>query len=190
MSFFAILRIFLRVALLVLTVGVYCSATSILILVTPTQVFIAADSKETDSNEHAVGQTCKIHKKHGIYWAAAQIYRDPATGFDVEELVDRAAQKDGNISAKMKFLIDIAKAPLEKELTYLKDNNPQEYHKFVAGPDQQNPLQIVFMTFKDNAPKVISAYFTASDAQGPVVKSHVQMVPPGRFGGTRRPQGS
>jgi hypothetical protein len=76
-------------AIAVLLISSFCSATTIVILVSPTQIVMGAGSKRIRMHKNGsktpAEPACKIHKESTFYWAASGM--DDPPEFDVGDLV-------------------------------------------------------------------------------------------------------
>lgn len=119
-------------------------ATAIVLIRTPTQIVIAADSAVVDSDGSSVGQTCKIRQlSPDLFFTLMGVHTDPNVGFDAFQqiqMVDRRGAR--NVSERIDGIVADLKPILEGVLTELRRRSPDEFHRFDLGADP--PLTVGF----------------------------------------------
>src|ERR1700730_11013035 len=82
----------------VVLVPPYGFGTAIVVILHGDQVWIAADSMQTDNTGTQHRYVCKTINEETFYWAAApSLYEHPATGFGIEKLVKTIKSTKGTL---------------------------------------------------------------------------------------------
>lgn len=79
--------------------------------------------------ESAAVSQCKIIQEPGCTVGIAGLYQEPATQFDLRELVRAACRHPGNLRAKADIFLQLAMPPYEKAIQHSRETNPDDFHK-------------------------------------------------------------
>jgi hypothetical protein len=111
-------------------------ATTIVVVRTPDEIAIAADSQGTfQGNNLPINRrtVCKVYQgADGVFFAVAGLVNDPSTGFNVPELVTRESRIGKTMSEKLRRVEDALKAALLAEIPHIKDRDPDGYRRLVG----------------------------------------------------------
>jgi hypothetical protein len=152
------------------------SGTSIIVIRSRRQLWLAADSKQIENTGKFARNVCKIIKQESFYWAASSpFYSDPYTGFEVEGLMKQIHADKGTLVSAMRAFIEGAKGPLVRELQSMKTDDPALYGKIVK--HKQSPLEVVFVGLEESQPTIVWANFIATESRGAIVVSAIPNSP-------------
>jgi hypothetical protein len=126
-------------------VGVLCilrlyatpaGATTVVIIRTPQEVVIAADSAAAIHGDglSATTQTvCKIYEVDGagLFFAVSGLVNDPQTGFNVPRLVASAIGNSESMGTRLAEVERTVQAAVLRELPQVKQRDPAEYAKLI-----------------------------------------------------------
>jgi ATP-dependent protease HslVU (ClpYQ) peptidase subunit len=115
---------------------------------TENEIIVAADSKPTSGDGTSyVGTICKIRQFGDIFVAAAGLYREPVTNFDLWEIVSMAFLEGTELSDIVKRFETFVESPLQNAVTAVKNQKPnlyQEKHLNKAS------IMVLFLRIEDN----------------------------------------
>jgi hypothetical protein len=139
-------------------------ATTIVVVRTPVDVSIAADSLGTFSNHVGTvteGPVCKIYQSGATFLGVAGIDNDPTTKFSVAESALPARRDGWPLSRQMDAAeIALIKA-LRSEAAYLKAHDPVNFGKLTAR--DIGGVQIIFVGLEGGVPSAVGEQLTVSD---------------------------
>ncbi len=150
------------IALLVIQIALCSSAlanTSIIVVRTPDVVYLGADSKTITGGQPVTDRkTCKIHQADELFFAVAGFAGDQRRGFNVPEIVARAAKNGFTIREMVRRSEEAIVEQLTGELVRLKNEAPETYEKVVKGSGG-TALALAFAGYEDGATLVIISQF-------------------------------
>lgn len=136
------------------------SATTIVAVKTPKEIYIGADSKVTDTfgNTAANAQACKIVQAGSLFFAYAGFARDNQTGFSIPQIaLDALNQKpEASIAERVDILTKTVVEKLNVELPLLKQSSFPTYREKIDG---RTFLKILVAGFEKNKPVVLLRRF-------------------------------
>lgn len=141
-------------------------ATSIVVIVVPDRVVIAADSKGTfagGGKPTTERQVCKIYRVGDTVFGVAGFVNDPVTQFSVPAETIRASRRRKSISEKIEAVHFTLEPMLEKEALLLMRDRPEEYRRF-ADP-QNGGTTIIFIGVEKGVPIASGINFALSESQ-------------------------
>lgn len=125
-------------------------ATTIVVIRTPAEIVLAADSRDTFEDKNSPTRTsdvCKIYQSSGgIYFALSGLVSDRVTGFSLARLVARASGHHRRIADKVKSAEQLIGEALISELPEVKARDPEGYRKFIR---EKSVLSVVFAGVED-----------------------------------------
>ncbi len=137
----------------------HASATLVIVIQTPTSIFIGADSKLVTSDRSKTRFTCKIGIQKDVYWGEAGLTEIPETNFNVHEIISNAMSDTSNsVSSRISgFRLTISSALLDIA-NYVKRRDISEFTRnFVQSP----ALETVFIYFINGTSHVYNLNFSA-----------------------------
>jgi hypothetical protein len=143
--------------------------TSIIVVRTPSVVYLGADSKTIIEGQPVTDRkTCKIHQAGELFFAVAGFASDRRRGFNVPEIVARAAKNGSTIREMVKRSEEAMVERLRAELVRLKNETPAVYEKVVR-EEGGTVLALAFAGYEEGATLVIISQFGARDGNPPSV---------------------
>jgi hypothetical protein len=129
-------------------------ATTIVIIRTPQEVVIAADSAATIRGDGLPATTrtvCKIYQLAGdrLFFAASGLMNDPQTGFNIPGIVASASQYGDSMSTRLAAVESEVQAAVLRELPRVKERDPAEYAKLI---NSKGAVTVVFAGIEAGAP--------------------------------------
>ena len=155
-----------------------CSfGTAVIVLRSKGEIWIAADSMETDQTGTNSRSACKILNTGQFYWAAAgPVYSDTTTGFEVSTFVDGIKSEKGTLRSKMNAFITKSKDPFARELASIEKDDPIGFAKLIA---YTCLWQVVFVGSEGGHPAFVWACVTAREVNGQIILDGTPEEPPG-----------
>ncbi|HUE80995.1 MAG TPA: hypothetical protein VMM84_02695 [Pyrinomonadaceae bacterium] len=149
--------------LIMLTTGVpSVQATTIVVVRTANEIVIGADSKVTDAAGTDTGrQVCKILQAGNLFVGLEGFFRNPDTGFNLDQVVSKALRLRPAAPATERVAILTGQLTqyLFSELLYIKEKTPRVFERrFVGRPF----LRIVVAGFEAGKPLVFVREFRAA----------------------------
>jgi len=143
--------------------------TSIIVLRTPSVVYLGADSKTiTEGQPVTDRKVCKIYQAHELFFAVAGIASDRRRGFNVPEIVARAVLNGFTIGEMVKLSEEAIVEQLISELVRLREEDSATYQRMVK-TDGGTILALAFAGYEEGATFVIISQFGAMDDHPPSV---------------------
>jgi hypothetical protein len=153
-----------RIALVGMSCGICLSlsntagATSVIVVRTPSTIYLGADSKIKSLDGSRQGTFCKIGISHDIFWGEAGIISDAITHFDSTSIVNNIMSQTSSISTRIADFENVTLLSLRNVLRSLRDSDPLNFVQKYG--DRRVPaFQIVFAYFYNDAPRVIAIDF-------------------------------
>jgi Proteasome subunit len=141
-------------------------ATTIVIIRTPQEVVIAADSAATirgDGLPLTTQTVCKIYQIDSgrMFFAVSGLVNDPRTGFSIPKIVAAESRDGGSMAAKLAAVEREVQAAALRELPHVKERDPAQYAKLI---DSKGAVTVVFAGIDAGVPAAagFSLGFTAS----------------------------
>jgi hypothetical protein len=159
-------------ALLVIQMTFSSSAranTSIVVVRTPTVVYLGADSKTIiEGQPVADRKVCKIYQVDELIFAVAGFAGDRRRGFNIPEIVARAGKNASSLRERVRRSEEALSEQLTAELVRLKKEAPTTYAKVVK--EEGAPvLTLAFAGYEEEATFVIISQFAAREDNPPAV---------------------
>jgi Proteasome subunit len=111
------------------------AATTIVVIRTPSEVVIAADSFATiraDAGSSSTESVCKIYQLNSkLFFAVSGLVNDGLTGFSIPDVVASASRIGDGVSAKMDEAERRVRAAVLRELPRVKERDPAGYAKLI-----------------------------------------------------------
>jgi hypothetical protein len=111
------------------------AATTVVIIRTPQEVVIAADSAATirgDGLPVTTQTVCKIYPAAaGLFFAVSGLVNDPQTGFDIPKIVASSSREGDSMPAKLARIERDVQTAVLRELPRVKERDPAEYAELV-----------------------------------------------------------
>ena len=154
----------LFVSCCLLAVSRNASVTTVIAIRTVSSITIGSDSRENDGNRALPKPFCKILQSGEArrFWASAQIFKEPLSGFDVEVSVNRASARASSMSQWVMAFDGQIVAELRRTVRIVKIRNPARFRNTYAG---KYVFEIVFGGFENGVPILFYRDYRA-DAQG------------------------
>lgn len=134
------------------------SGTTIVIVRTPTELVVGADSKRVLAADKTITKSaCKIVQVGDLFFAVAGIAEDTETGFSVASVAARAAEFPGTIRSKVKSFENSIVGPLRSTVEKFRHDYPNLYPR-QFGPGA-NPLMIAFFGLEGTTPVLLFRAF-------------------------------
>jgi hypothetical protein len=110
-------------------------ATTVVIIRTPQEVVIAADSAATirgDGRPATERTVCKIYQAEtSLFFAVSGLVNDPQTGFNIPKIVASSSLESGSMAFKLAKVEREVQAAVLRELPYVKERDPAGYAKLI-----------------------------------------------------------
>jgi len=104
--------------------------TAVAAIRTPSEIVVAADSKEVNGDGSAnTNLVCKIRQIGDMFFTVNAMNSQSATGFDAFQIIEGAARAKGTLDQILTRSIDALRTPLENAVNYVRTNNPSEFEK-------------------------------------------------------------
>jgi hypothetical protein len=143
--------------------------TSIIAVRTPQVVYLGADSKTITEGQPATDRkTCKIHQAGDLFFAVAGFAGDQRRGFNVPEIVARAARNGFTAGDRVRRSEEAVVEQLTGELVRLRKEAPALYEKVVKG-EGGTILALAFAGYEEGATFVIISQFATRNENPPSV---------------------
>ncbi len=133
--------------------------TSIVVIRTPSDVSMAADSVGTFGHETRV--VCKVHSAQGVFLAIAGIDNDLVTKFNVAKVVFKSIQSRKTFIGKMSAAITALKSALRSEALVLKNTRPTDFANLID--PEKGDLSIILFGMESGTPVAIAQSFHVSE---------------------------
>ncbi len=160
------------IAFLVIQIALCSSApanTSIIVVRTPSVVYLGADSKMTTEGQPVTDRkVCKLHQADELFFAVAGFAGDQRREFKVPEIVARAARKGSTMSERVRRSEEAVVERLTAELIRLKNEAPATYEKMVR-EEGGTVLALAFAGYEEGATFAIISQFAIRDPESPSV---------------------
>lgn len=131
------------------------SQTSIVIIRKPNELVAAADSKGTPSegNTTVLGDRplCKIKQTGDTFFAAAGLYLDTGTNFNLVEIVVEVSRRGGTSLEKATRFEEMIREPIIRAMRSIKSNKRDYYQRRFAGKES---VQVAFFAWESGAPEL------------------------------------
>ncbi len=132
-------------------------ATTVVVIRTPAEVIIAADSAETIQLNGRPAQTltvCKIYQLESkLFFAVSGLVHDALTAFNIPEIVAAASHKGGSLAEKLARAERDVQTALLHELPQVKERDPTGYAKLT---DAKGAVTIMFAGIEAGVPTATS----------------------------------
>lgn len=156
---------FIYILLFLLAQSVY--ATSIVVLVTPDYVLMAADSRRTfldaESNVTSRKSVCKIRKAGDYCFALTGFVASHSTGYSADSIVSKYLRNATDYNTAISHITTAIKIALQKEFIYQKKHQPQAFKKTKEA--KNHILEMVLLSVQNNMPQVQIIGFALSNDQ-------------------------
>jgi hypothetical protein len=128
-------------------------ATTIVGFRTTDAIVIGADSRENDGQQVLPDPVCKIYQsgKSGRFWASAQLWKDPESGFSVETVVNRAASKAASLSDWVAAFDSGIVPELRRTIRIVRAEDPLAFRDTYL---KRHVIEIVFFGFERGLPVI------------------------------------
>jgi hypothetical protein len=138
-------------------------------------ITIGADGREIAGREVLPDPVCKIYQsgKSGRFWASAQLWKDPETGFSVEKVVNGAGSKAASLSAWVAAFDSRIVPELERTIRIAKKEDAQAFRETYAG---RHVLEIVFFGLEQSVPVIFYRDYR-TDAKGRLLDPAIFVCP-------------
>ena len=143
-------------------------ATTVALIRTPQEIFVAADSAVEGKREAVF---CKIRQLDGIFFAVEGVAEinavtegkpDPAKSFHVKQIAEHAAKRPGTIAEKALRFEHEAQPAFQRVVTQNKNDAPEGYRRYLSGRPQA--LQVIFFGIDpDHVPAYALVTFGVKD---------------------------
>ena len=153
-------NVFWAVWILTLLCG-HIQATTIVVVRTPIEVAMAADSCGTMGYQPGCKPVCKISHIDDIYVGVAGLDNDGNTGFSISKIVAQAIRGEHSFIEKINLATKAIPSPLRKEALALKKIG-------FLGPLLKDGVVILFIGTQDEVPMYAGQNFTVTDSKGVV----------------------
>ena len=140
------------------------SSTTVIVVRTPTEIYIGADSKITDvRNESLTSTACKIRQVDDLFFAFSGLPKMPGVESDLMEIIEEASRDGGTIADKVEEFDDIITDEWSEGLQELKKERPQFYKEEVKG---RIILQVAFAGIQKRKPVFFLIHIKAVERDG------------------------
>lgn len=138
-------------------------AMFIVVIWTPTQVFIGADSKRTAGVGPATVSVCKIGKARGFFFAAGGLEADPKTGYSTHALLHRAASRyPSDMQRSANLFKQLAVTHLPTAVARISKHEPEIFSRRFRPGD--TAVGAVFIGLGNQTPRLIAMDFIPKSA--------------------------
>lgn len=138
--------------------------TTVVVVRTPTDIYMGADSKITDIRDESLQSTaCKIRQVDDLFFAFSGFPEIPGADPGLMGIIRAAAGSGGNIADKVEAFDDIIVDAWSKALQTLKKKRPQFYEDEVKG---RNVLQIAIAGIQKRKPVFFMRHLKALERNG------------------------
>lgn len=138
--------------------------TTIIVVRTPTEIYIGADSKITDiKNESLTSTACKIRQEGDLFFAFSGLPKIPGIEYDLMEIVEEAASDGGTITEQVEEFGDIIVEEWSEGLQKLKEDRSQLYKKELLG---KIILQVAFAGIQKRKPVFFMVHLKVMERDG------------------------
>jgi hypothetical protein len=110
------------------------NGTAILLVWTPKEIVVAADSLSSDADGKDTGSVCKIGKFGDAYFAISGYAKNDRTGYNAFAILEVASGQSGGLTDKITAFESSAKAMYEKALSELRKTNYDGFRRVVEAP--------------------------------------------------------
>jgi hypothetical protein len=135
-------------------------ATTIVVIRSPHEVVLAADSQATYEGGEApenVGPVSKIYEVGELFFAVSGLAEDPETQFSVSEIVADASRGLATVTEKVRAIEHRIAAALSVEVPAIKQRDPDLYAKLAGG---QPVISLVLVGAEKGVPFAKGIMFT------------------------------
>ena len=140
------------------------SSTTIVVVRTPTEIYIGADSKITDiRNESLTSTACKIRQVDDLFFAFSGLPKMPGVESDLMGIIEEASRGGGTIADKVEAFDDIIADKWSEGLQEMKKERPQFYEEEVKG---KIILQVAFAGIQKRKPVFYLMHLKAVERDG------------------------
>jgi len=151
--------ILLCLLLWALSGGKSIAQTTIVVVRTPEEIYIGADSKIMDLRDGSFNATaCKIRKIDDLFFAFAGFPDIPGSQPDVVEIIQEACGRGDSIHEKVTAFDEIIVRTWSQEIRELKEERPELYRRNLRG---KTLLQIAFAGIARRKPVFYMRYLRA-----------------------------
>lgn len=146
--------------------------TAIAVIRTPTEIVVAADSKEvnTDGSPNT-NLVCKIRRFGDSFVVVNGMADNGNGGFNVFSLLDKATHISGGILEKISRFEALVKVPLEEALSRVRQKSPIEFQRNCI---QTSPLGVTFFGLENNTLFMYGRRFVVTNSVDESVKINVE----------------
>lgn len=142
-------------------------ATSIVILVTPDYILMAADSRRTfldaQSNVTSRQSVCKIRKAGDYCFALTGLVASEATNYSADSIVSKYLKNTTNYDSTINSITTDIKKALQKEFIHQQKHQPKAFQKTKAS--KSHLLEMVILSIQNNKPRLQIIGFELSDEE-------------------------
>ena len=139
-------------------------ATTVVVVRTPSEVYIGADSRVGDVRDETFSSTaCKIRQVGDLFFAFSGLPRIPGVDSGLMDIIEEAVSYGGSIADMVEEFDDIIVDAWTDGLKTLKEERPDFYRKEVKG---RNVLQIAFAGIQKRKPVFFMRHLKAVDKGG------------------------
>ena len=107
--------------------AIHLAGTSIVVIRTPDQVTLAADSKATYRGTAGPVSVCKIWKSSKYYFAVAGLVHDTRRKYDTEEIVGAALERSGSFQQGISRVETVVQRALDQELRHMRSEDAETF---------------------------------------------------------------
>ncbi len=152
----------------ILALSTITFATSIVVVRTPSEVVLGADSRGTfDDGQTITYKTiCKIYSHKGVFYAISGLTADPITGFDPTVPISNEIDRTSAISTLIAAIERAIPIPLTREMEWQKRERPAMYQRHVVA--YNNMALTVVIAGTENGVPVF--YVRAFKADGTIIR--------------------
>jgi|GEM_PF-757374 len=148
--------------ILTLALAAVTFGTSIVVVRTPSEVVLGADSRATfdDGKIVTYKAVCKIYQSKGIFYAIAGLTVNPITGFDPAIAISNEIDRTSAISMLVPAVERAMAIRLTRELEWQKRERPAMYQRYVVENDNM-ALSVVIAGTENGLPVFYARAFKA-----------------------------
>ncbi len=149
------------VAALLGMIATQASATTVVVVWTPTTTVIGTDSltHTLDDEEHS--SKCKIRRAGSVVWAATGITGNPDLNFSLDRVIAEAMSRPGGFDARIRTFEAALQAPLSEVVANIRSENPSWYGRRAKG---LAVTRVIFSTSEDGVTRFWLREFVAESA--------------------------
>jgi len=149
----------------------FIAGSTVVVIRTPSEIYVGADSKQVVYGDDTKRSTCKIRQVENLFFADTGLIGDSAGRFNVMETVTRAYRVSDSISSTVQAFEQMIVGPFITSLEEVKRDQPRYYLRYLQG---RANFSIVFFGLEKDTLVVYTRAFNATESANGTIKVDVQ----------------